>query len=93
MLFSSCDWDFLSYTMDPHDELLKKVGLKLRHLIKDKDYKNVEHFAYDIGVSRMTLLSTLQGKQNWQAKTFFKMLDGLDISVKEFFSDIETYKD
>ncbi|ADR21391.1 hypothetical protein MATR_09800 [Marivirga tractuosa] len=69
------------------DNRLVSIGAKLKELIKAKGYVNMEHFAHDHQINRVTLYKVLNGS-NFQMSTFLKLLDALDIDMKNFFLEL-----
>jgi len=71
-----------------HDNFLLNLSKRIKYLRKQKGFKSYELFAYDIEVSRT-------GMSNYEAGTFddirlrtlLKIIDGLGITPKEFFSE------
>jgi len=68
-------------------ELLKKIGAKVR-LLRKAHSKNYQSFAETKGLSKVVLFAVETGR-GYSMKSFLSVLIALDISVKDFFSDIE----
>ena len=69
------------------DQRLVDIGVKLKGLIKAKGYDNMEFFAHDHHLNRVTLYKILNGS-NFHMLTFLKILDGLEIDLKTFFKEL-----
>ena len=65
---------------------LKALGNRLKYYRKLKGYSNYEHFAYDLGISR-SQYGKYENGGNIKFTTLCKILDFLNVSLKEFFSD------
>jgi transcriptional regulator with XRE-family HTH domain len=70
------------------EEVLKKIGTRIRELRRIKGYSNYEHIAYELGMSRSQYWSYENGK-NIEMKTLLRILSLLDISIIDFFKGIE----
>ena len=75
------------YISEEHKERIKKVGEKIRLLRKEVE-PNYETFAFKNGINRMSYFNVEKGN-NIQLSTLLKILDGLDISLEEFFKGIK----
>ena len=62
------------------------ISKRLKQLRKEKGFKNYEHFAYELGMSRSAYWRIEKGS-NFEMKTLFRICKLLGISVQEFFSD------
>lgn len=72
-----------------NDEIaLKKLGERIRELRIKKGYTNYEHFAYENGISR-TQYGKYETGENMKFLTFLKVLKGLDITINEFFKELD----
>lgn len=67
-------------------EKLNQLGERLRHFRKMKGYTNYEHLAYDLGISR-SQYGKYENGGNIKFSTLIKILDHLNISLKEFFDE------
>ena len=74
------------YISDEHTERIKKIGEKIRELRKDVE-PSYETFAYKNGLNRMSYYNCEKGN-NFQLSTLLKILDGLDITLEEFFKGL-----
>jgi transcriptional regulator with XRE-family HTH domain len=71
---------------DEEQELLKRLGQRIKELRIKKGYTNYEHFAYEQGISR-TQYGNYETGENMKFLTLIKVLKGLDVSLSEFFSE------
>jgi transcriptional regulator with XRE-family HTH domain len=65
---------------------LDQLGERLKYYRKLKGFSNYEHFAYDLGISRSQYGKYEKGG-NMKFSTLCKILDFLDVSLKEFFDN------
>lgn len=65
-------------------ELIERLGKRIKELRLAKGYTNYEHFANEHAISR-TQYGRYETGDNLKLLTLFKILKGLDISLKEFF--------
>ena len=68
------------------EEELQKLGKRIKSLRIAKGYKNYEIFAYEHGINRAQFGQYENGK-NIQFVSLIKVLNALDISLKDFFSE------
>lgn len=68
------------------EKKLLELGERLRYYRKLKGYTNYEHLAYDLGVSRSQYGKYEKGG-NIKFSTLCKILEFLDVPLKEFFDD------
>jgi transcriptional regulator with XRE-family HTH domain len=61
------------------------ISQRLKQLRKEKGYKNYEHFAYELGMSRSAYWRIEKGS-NFEMKTLFRIWKLLGITVQEFFT-------
>lgn len=66
---------------------LESIGKRLKQLRKEKGYKNYEHIAYELGMSRSAYWR-LETGVNFEIKTLVKICSLLDITLEEFFQGI-----
>lgn len=71
-------------------ELLELIGKRIRHMRKEKKFR-MDHFAYEIGMTRNTLLRSEQGG-DMLLSNFLKIVYGLDTEMPEFFQEILLHK-
>ncbi|MES2554992.1 MAG: helix-turn-helix transcriptional regulator [Bacteroidota bacterium] len=67
-------------------EILNQLGERLRYFRKLRGYTNYEHLAYDLGISR-SQYGKYENGGNIKFSTLAKILDHLNISLKEFFNE------
>jgi DNA-binding Xre family transcriptional regulator len=71
-----------------HDDFLVKLSKRIKKIRKDKGFKSYELFAYDIEISRAGMSKYEAGTfDDIRMRTLLKIIDGLDMSPKEFFSE------
>jgi len=68
------------------EELLKKLGARIRSLRKQKGFDNYEHFAYARNISRAQYGRYEQG-QDLRFTSLVKVVKALDMTLAEFFSE------
>jgi len=66
---------------------LEMIAGRLRELRKAKGYKNYEHIAFDLDMSRSAYWR-LETGANFELKTLIKVCTLLDVSLEEFFQGI-----
>ena len=66
---------------------LQKTGNRLKELRKQKGYSNHEDFAYDLDMTRSQYWEYEKGKKNITILTLKKILDTLNVSILDFFSE------
>lgn len=64
------------------------IAKRLRELRLAKGYKNYEHIAFDLGMSRSAYWK-LESGANFEIKTLIKVCRILEISLEEFFKGID----
>jgi transcriptional regulator with XRE-family HTH domain len=65
--------------------LLKRVGVKLTELRKQKGYTSHEDFAFDNDIPRVQYWRIEKGKTNLTLKSLIKLLAIHKLTVEEFF--------
>lgn len=68
------------------DDLLLKIGKRIRQLRIEKGYTSYEYFAYDHNISRAQFGRYEKG-EDLRVSSLAKVINALDVSVKEFFSE------
>jgi transcriptional regulator with XRE-family HTH domain len=68
--------------------LLKRIGLKLTELRKQKGYTSHEDFAYDHNIPRVQYWRLEKGQTNVTMKSLIKLLAIHKVTVEEFFSTL-----
>jgi transcriptional regulator with XRE-family HTH domain len=71
---------------DVFEQDFQWISKRLKQLRKEKGFKNYEHFAYELGMSRSSYWRIEKGS-NFEMKTLFRICKLLGISVQEFFTD------
>jgi transcriptional regulator with XRE-family HTH domain len=71
--------------MQNNEDILIKIGERLRELRKAKGYSSYENFAFDHDIPRMQYWRLEKGKTNVTIRTLEKVLKIYNISFKEFF--------
>ncbi len=72
-----------------HDDILLKVGDKLKTLRIEKGYTSYENFAVDNELGRMQYWRLENGKTNLTINSLLKILEIHEISLKDFFKDFD----
>lgn len=67
---------------------LKAIAERLKQLRKDKGYKNYEHIAFELGMSR-SAYRRLETGANFELKTLIKICVLLGVTLEEFFVGIK----
>lgn len=71
-----------------HDEFLQKVSRRIKKLRREKGFKSYELFAYDIEISRAGMSKYEAGTfEDIRLRTLLKIIDGLEMTPQEFFSE------
>jgi DNA-binding Xre family transcriptional regulator len=71
-----------------HDAFLQKLSKRVKSLRKKKGFKSYELFAYDIEISRAGMSKYEAGTfDDIRLRTLLKIIDGLEVSPTEFFSE------
>ncbi|PWV56346.1 helix-turn-helix domain-containing protein [Chitinophaga sp. S165] len=71
-----------------HDDFMEKLSKRIKTLRKQNGFNSYELFAYDIEISRAGMSKYEAGAfDDIRMRTLLKIIDGLGISPKEFFSD------
>jgi transcriptional regulator with XRE-family HTH domain len=69
---------------DDFEQDFQWISKRLKELRKERGYKNYEHFAYELGMSRSAYWRIEKGS-NFEIKTLLKICRLLEISIQEFF--------
>lgn len=67
------------------------IANRLKELRRDKGYKNYEHIAFDLGMSRSAYWR-LESGANFEIKTLVKLCKLLGVTLEEFFVGIDSPK-
>lgn len=70
------------------DEIIQKIGAKLRELRLAKGYTSHEIFAYEHGLGRVQYWRLEAGKANMTIKTLVGILNIHGITLEEFFKGL-----
>lgn len=73
--------------LNPHQIELNAIANRLKELRKEKGYKNYEHIAFDLEMSRSSYWRLEQGS-NFELKTLIKICKLLDVTLENFFKGI-----
>ena len=68
-------------------DVKSKLGIRFRKLRIQKGHNSLEAFAMENDISRPLYSNYESGKGNITIKNLTKVLSGLDVSLKEFFSE------
>ena len=72
-----------------HEDFFKALSNRIKEVRKEKGFTSAELFAYDIEVSRVGMSNYESGNfDDIRLRTLLKIIDGLEVSPKEFFSKI-----
>jgi len=69
------------------DKRIITIAKKLKQLRKVKGYTSYENFAWDNEIPRVQYWRMEKGT-NFTIRTFLRVLDAHDITLKEFFNDL-----
>lgn len=72
---------------EDREEVLKKIGQRMKEIRKEKGYKNYELFAYENGIPRAQYGRYERGS-DLKLSNLLKVLDGFDMSLEDFFKGI-----
>ena len=72
-----------------NQELLKKIGGKLKQLREQKGSRNYIMAAKAIGISRNTYNLLEMGKINFQFTTLYQVLIYYNVTLSDFFRDLQ----
>jgi transcriptional regulator with XRE-family HTH domain len=67
------------------DEVLKKMGAKMKKLRKDLGYENSDDFAYDSGINRSQYGKYEAGSQDMRISSLIKAINSLGLTMEDFF--------
>lgn len=73
-------------------EELKVISARLKELRKEKGYKNYEHIAFDLGMSRSAYWR-LENGANFELKTLIRICRLLKVTLEEFFEGVAVPKE
>lgn len=72
-----------------NSQITHQIGLRIKTLRQTLTGLSQEKFALKIEMDRTYLASVEAGKRNISIINLKKIVDGLDVSLSEFFSDIK----
>lgn len=75
-----------SVSQDP-DEVLKKIGAKMKRLRKEMGYENSDDFSYDNGINRSQYGKYEAGSQDMRVSSLIRAINSLGVTVEEFFGE------
>jgi DNA-binding Xre family transcriptional regulator len=71
-----------------HDVFLQKLSKRIKSVRKQKGFNSYELFSYDIEISRTGMAKYESGNyDDIRMRTLLKIIDGLEMTPKEFFSE------
>jgi transcriptional regulator with XRE-family HTH domain len=71
-----------------HEQFLERLGKRIKLLRKKKGFKSYELFSYDIEISRAGMANYESGNfVDIRFSTLLKIIDGLEMTPQEFFSE------
>ncbi len=70
------------------DEIIKKIGEKIKHIRKKAGYKNYENFAFENDINRVQYGRMESGK-NFTMRSLLRILEIHQMSLKTFFESFE----
>lgn len=65
---------------------VKKIGLRLRQLRKDRGFNNSDDFAYEFQLNRSQYGKYEAGSEDLRISSLIKILDKLKIGLSDFFN-------
>ena len=71
------------------EQVLKRIGQKLRKMRKQKGFKSAEQFAFTHELNRVQYGYYEQGKKDMRLSSLLKLLNTHQINITAFFNDIE----
>jgi len=75
-------------SLEPIENELNAIAIRLKELRKEKGYSNYEHIAFELGMSRSAYWRLESGK-NFELKTLIKICRLLNITLEEFFKGVD----
>jgi transcriptional regulator with XRE-family HTH domain len=75
--------------MENNQEILNKIGEKIRELRIEKGYTSYETFAFDNELPRMQYWRMEKGKTNITVNSLIKVLNVHKLSLSDFFKDFK----
>ena len=71
--------------LNGEEEIIKKIGERIKQIRKDAGYKNYENFAFENDINRVQYGRMESGK-NFTMKSLLRILAIHKMSLKEFFN-------
>ena len=68
-------------------ETLRKIGLKLKDVRKERGYDNSDDFAYDNEINRSQYGKYEAGAQDMRISSLLKTINLLGLTIEEFFGE------
>lgn len=66
---------------------IKKIGLRLKQLRKERGFSNSDDFTYKYQLNRSQYGKYEAGSEDLRLSSLIKILEKLDIGLSEFFND------
>ncbi|MGZ4054394.1 MAG: helix-turn-helix domain-containing protein [Bacteroidia bacterium] len=70
---------------------LEKIAARLKEIRKEKGFKNYEHIAFELGMSRSAYWR-LESGENFSLKTLIRICKLLEITLEDFFEGVSVPK-
>jgi hypothetical protein len=70
------------------DEIIKKIGDRIKQIRKDAGYKNYENFAFENDINRVQY-GRMESGRNFTMRSLLRILAIHKMSVKDFFDRIQ----
>ena len=70
---------------------IERIAQRLKELRKNAGYKNYEHIAHELEMSRSSYWR-LESGQNFELKTLVKVCKLLEVTLEDFFTGIDLPK-
>lgn len=70
---------------------LEKIAVRLKEIRKEKGFKNYEHIAFELGMSRSAYWR-LESGENFSLKTLIRICKLLEITLEDFFEGVNVPK-
>ncbi|MFY9309947.1 MAG: helix-turn-helix transcriptional regulator [Bacteroidia bacterium] len=70
---------------------LSIIADRLKQIRKEKGFTNYEHIAFELGMSRSAYWR-LESGENFSLKTLIKICKLLDITLEQFFQEVDVPK-
>ncbi len=67
------------------------IADRLKEIRKEKGFKNYEHIAFELGMSRSAYWR-LESGENFSLKTLIRICNLLDITLEQFFEGVDIPK-